>query len=260
MDAMVIDMNEAQVRTVEQMRQVLQGTDVLEFRVAEHRSARYSWVGALLHRVGYRKLKRVDRGLVREYLQRLGGYSRAQATRLISRWMNGETLATRYRVPEHAFMRYYTPSDVAALLDKLRVEFTRSRPRRCNDNALVESKNGAVVRKVFGYEHIPQHHAQRFNAFCIQHLNPFLNFHRPCLFVTERPDPSKPGRTQRVYRPKDAMTPLDKLASLADVDQYLRNTTLAMLQQRACVQTDLNAAHTLNRARDALFKAVRKAA
>jgi hypothetical protein len=51
-------------------------------------------------------------------------------------------------------------------------------------NGLAETKNGAIVRKLFGYEHIPQRHATRFNTFCREYLNPFLNFHRPCLFAT----------------------------------------------------------------------------
>jgi hypothetical protein len=37
------------------------------------------------------------------------------------------------------------------MLEKLRIEFTRSRPRRSNDNGLAETKNGAIVRKLFGY-------------------------------------------------------------------------------------------------------------
>ena len=39
---------------------------------------------------------------------------------------------------------------VAKHPEKLRVEFTKSRPRRSNDNDLVEGKNGHVVRKLFG--------------------------------------------------------------------------------------------------------------
>jgi transposase InsO family protein len=69
----------------------------------------------------------------------------------------------------------YVNHAVARLLEKLRIEFTRSRPRRSNDNGLAETKNGAVVRKLFGYEHIPQRHASRFNTFCVEYLNPFLN-------------------------------------------------------------------------------------
>lgn len=71
----------------------------------------------------------------------------------------------------------------------------------------METKNGAVVRKLFGYEQIPQRHAKRFNIFCVEYFNPFLNFHRPCLFATELADPKKPERIKRVYWPQDAMTP-----------------------------------------------------
>ena len=43
----------------------------------------------------------------------------------------------------------YINKYVAAILEKLLIEFTKSRPRRSNDNALVECKNGAIIRKVF---------------------------------------------------------------------------------------------------------------
>lgn len=39
----------------------------------------------------------------------------------------------------------YINKTVAQLLEKLRVEQTKSRSRQSNDNALAESKNGAVV-------------------------------------------------------------------------------------------------------------------
>ena len=57
----------------------------------------------------------------------------------------------------------YINHRVAALLNKLRIgEFTKSRPRHCNDNvprssrgqALAESKNASVVRKYIGHGHI----------------------------------------------------------------------------------------------------------
>lgn len=124
-------------------------------------------------------------------------------------------------------------------------------------NGLAETKNGAVVRKVFGYEHIPRRHAARFDTFCREYLNPFLNFHRPCLFATELADPKKPGRIKRVYRPRDAMTPLDKLASLPDAPGFLRpGLTLLELQQLATALTDVQAAEELNEARQALFRRV----
>ena len=151
----------------------------------------------------------------------------------------------------------YVNHKVARMLDKLRIEFTRSRPRHSNDNGLAETKNGAVVRKVFGYEHIHRRHAGRFDTFCREYLNPFLNLHRPCLFATELADPSKPGRIKRVYRPRDAMTPLDKLASLPDAAKFLRQgQSLQELQQLARALTDVQAAEELNEARQALFRRV----
>ncbi len=45
---------------------------------------------------------------------------------------------------------------VVEMLKGLHVpEFTKSRPRRSNDNPLVESRNGNVIRRHFGYRHIP---------------------------------------------------------------------------------------------------------
>ena len=84
----------------------------------------------------------------------------------------------------------YINHRLAALLQKLQVqEFTKSRARRTNDNALVESKNGSVVRKHLGYSHIPGRFAQPLNEFTHNVLSPYLNFHRPCFFPTEETDP-----------------------------------------------------------------------
>ena len=54
---------------------------------------------------------------------------------------------------------------VAKLLNKLLVEQTKSRPQHSNDNGLVEAKNGAVIRKHMGYEHIESQHAQEIEVF-----------------------------------------------------------------------------------------------
>ncbi|BAP87138.1 integrase catalytic subunit [Burkholderiales bacterium GJ-E10] len=414
---MVIDMNETQVRTLEQVRQVLDGTEALQFERPEDDAGRYAWVESVLKRFGYRHLSRPDRGTVLAYLQRLSGYSRAQVTRLVSRAVAGKPLVKQYRAPEHAFARRYTAADIALLaevdratgtlsgpatvcmlrrqrdvfgdarfvrlgsisvahlynlratdryraqrvvttktrptsavtigvrkapapqgrpgfiridsvhqgdqdgvkglyhinavdcvtqwqvvasvqtiseshllpvieqmlaqfpfallgfhadngseyvnyqvarmLEKLRIEFTRSRPRHSNDNGLAETKNGAVVRKVFGYAHIPQRYATKFNTFCGEYLNPYLNFHRPCLFATEVLDPKKPGRIKRIYRPRDAMTPLEKLASLPNAEKCLRpGISLEELHQLARALSDFDAAQELAQARQALFKGV----
>ena len=108
----------------------------------------------------------------------------------------------------------YINHRVAGLLDKLRVErFTKSRARRSNDNAPVEGKNANAVRKWFGRDHIPQRFAPEVNRFAQGVPSPFLNFHRPCLFATERRDGN--GRIRRKYFARDIMTPYARLRSLA---------------------------------------------
>jgi transposase InsO family protein len=414
---MVIDMNEFQVRTLEQVRQVVAGTQALEFGRAPDDEGRYAWIGSVLARFDYGRLKRAERGVMLRYLQRLSGYSLAQVKRLVASWLSGQPLLKRYGAPAHAFARRYTAADVgllaevdramgtlsgpatacvlrrqrdvfgdarferlgsisvghlynlrnsapyraqrvvltktrptkavtigvrkapapegrpgfiridsvhqgdfdgikglyhinavdcvtqwqvvatvqtiseahllpviqemlaqfpfailgfhadngseyvnhavARMLEKLRIEFTRSRPRHSNDNGLAETKNGAVVRKEFGFAHIPQRHAARFNTYCREYLNAFLNFHRPCLFSTDVADPRKPGRFKRVYRPRDAMTPLDKLASLPEAAKFMREgITLEDLHELATALTDVQAAEELNEAREALFRRV----
>jgi len=141
---------------------------------------------------------------------------------------------------------------VAKLLNKLLVEFTKSRPYRTTDNALVEGKNGAVVRKHIGYGPIAAEHAAALQKFYMQSFNPYLNYHRPCGFaqvqVTDR------GRRRRRYPVEDYCTPYEKLTSLSDWEQYLKpGITAQMLQQQATRSSDTQAAQQMQKAKTALL-------
>src|ERR1017187_5625007 len=98
----------------------------------------------------------------------------------------------------------YINGDVARLLEKLRAEFTKSRAYRTQDNALVEGKNGAVIRKHMGYQHIGGEHAEAIQKYYTAHLNPYLNYHRPCGFATVTVN--QKGKRKRVYRIEDYAT------------------------------------------------------
>jgi len=150
----------------------------------------------------------------------------------------------------------YINHRVAKLLNKLLIEqFTKSRPRHSNDNALVESKNGAVIRKHFGYGHIPQRYAALVNAHCAEHLNPYLNFHRPCLFAETLIDPK--GRQRKRYPYRLMMTPYEKLKSLPKAKQFLKKAiTFKQLDAIASTMSDNEAAQRLNEARSALFRTI----
>jgi transposase InsO family protein len=145
---------------------------------------------------------------------------------------------------------------VAKLLNKLLIEeHTKSRARHCNDNAQAESKNGAIVRKHLGYSHIPQRFASLVNAFNREHLNPYINFHRPCLFAETITDAK--GRSRKRYPYELMMTPYEKLKSLPHAEQFLKpGISFGSLDAQACAMSDNEAAQRLNEARTTLFRTI----
>lgn len=149
----------------------------------------------------------------------------------------------------------YINYKVAALLEKLLIEFTKSRSRQTNDNALAESKNGSVIRKLFGYAHIPQRWAPLINTFNHDTLFPYINYHRPCFFPKTITD-SK-GKDKKTYPYKCMMTPYDKLKSIENAQHYLKpGITFAILDKVAFNQTDDQAAEQLQKERSKLFKTI----
>jgi hypothetical protein len=71
-------------------------------------------VNQTLQQLHYRKLKRSARGLVRRYLAKMTGLSRAQVTRLLGLYLRGEKVKPKpYR--RYRFPRRYTPEDTVLL-------------------------------------------------------------------------------------------------------------------------------------------------
>lgn len=144
---------------------------------------------------------------------------------------------------------------VAKLLNKLHIEMTKSRSRHSNDNALAESKNGAIVRKYLGYTHIAQKWASLINEFNRQHLIPYLNFHRPCYFAEITIDAK--GKEKKTYPYKSMMTPYEKLKSLPDAISYLKaDTSFEILELQMLSSSDLQAAKAMKQAQSELFKQI----
>ena len=412
---MVIDMNETKLTTIGQIREFLAGTTAIEWTPEDDDTVRYAFIGNVLSRFAYGRLARPDKGLLRTYLARTSGYSRAQLARLIRQYRSGERIRQRYARPRAGFARTYTDADVrllaatdtlhstlsgpatkklmerayhvfgdgryqrlaaisvahlynlrqrtgyqrqrrqwtktrpvtiaigqrrapapnglpgylrvdsvhqgdqdgvkgvyhinavdcitqfeivatcariseafllpvleqlltsfpftlrgfhadngseyinhhvAKLLNKLLIEeFTKSRSRHSNDNAQVESKNGAVIRKHFGYSHIPQRFATLVNTFCHDYLNPYVNFHRPCLFAEIVTDAK--GKQRKRYPYQLMMTPYEKLKSLPNAKRFLRpGLTFEQLDTQAAAMSDNDAAQRLNQARATLFKTI----
>ena len=146
----------------------------------------------------------------------------------------------------------YINKRVAELLEKLRIEITKSRARQTNDNALAESKNGHVVHKLFGYTHIPQNWAPLFNDFNQQHLNPYINYHRPCLFLEIVTD--NKGKQRKRYPYDSVMMPYEKLQSLPEAEKYLQpGMTFEILNPIAYQRSVKEAADQIQQARRQLL-------
>ena len=417
---MTVTMDDTQITTLEQVEQVLKGSQAIAFK-GNGREQLYRWVEAVLKRFKYFELGRKDKGMVKAYLQRLSGFSRAQTTRLVLKCLlEGAIRPTRahrnrfpakytaadkkllaltdnahgrmsgpatkrimdreyaiygdkrfarlqgisvaqiyrfrksrvYREHEQTFSKTrsvclgiglrrkpdpqgrpgyirvdtvhqgdldgkkgvyhvnlvcavtqweivmcveaiseahlkpiiaaalamfpfvilgfhsdngseYINGIIASLLNKLLVEQTKSRSNRTNDNALVEGKNGSVIRKHMGYWHIPRKHAPLIQRFYEEHFNPYLNFHRPCGFATVTVD--EKGRRHKKY--ETYQTPYERLRLLVKAmdektaKKCLREgVDLEYLDKVAAKQSDNQAATAMQAARGRLFKRLGKRA
>ena len=405
---MTIIMDDTKITTLGQIRQILAGSRSIEFK-ATNRQERYTWIESVLKRFHYFELNRIDKGLVKAYLERLSGFSRAQLTRLVTTCLlKGAIRPSRSR--RNSFSSKYTLFDrellaqtdnvhgrlsgpatkeilrrqyavyddkrfarlkdisvahiyrlrksrayqklaqtftktrkvsisigvrrkpnprgrpgyirvdtvhqgdldgkkgvyhinlvdevtqweivicveaiseaylecaleaalasfpfvivnfhsdngsefindvVAKLLNHLLVKQTKSRSGRTNDNALVEGKNGSVIRKHMGYWHIDRKHAPLIDEFYRSFFNPYLNFHRPCAFATVTVD--EKGRRHKKY--ETYQTPYERLRAIPKVEKYLReDESLGALDEVAASRSDNESAAAMQAAKDRLFK------
>ncbi len=409
-------MNDEQIQTIEQAKQFIVGSEALAFRGVSVEE-RYQWIEAVLMRFTYYRLKRAEKGVIRRYIEKVSGYSRAQVSRLIRRYnqrgrleqshgkrhqfplkytrtdiallartdelhdylsgpatkrilerewavyghvdyrtisgisvahlynlrrshlyrnitkrytktkpavvniaertrpdpggmpghiridtvhqgdCNGEKgvyhinavdevtqwelVASVNRISEHHLMPVletmlagfpfvicgfhsdngseFINKTVAKLLTTLLIRFTKSRPRHTNDNGLVESKNGSVVRKHLGYAHIPQVCAAAMNQYHRDFLNIYINFHRPCFFAVSVTDHK--GKVKKTYPYQKVMTPYEKLTSLPEAENSLQpGVTIKTLDDIANQMSDNEFAERMVKARSNLFQHISRGA
>jgi len=148
---------------------------------------------------------------------------------------------------------------VAELLTKLNIKQTKSRSRHPNDNALVETKNGSVIRKNMGWEHLDQGTSDLINHYYQNYFNPYLNYHRPCLFVGETKTDHQ-GRKRLIYN--QATTPYEKLKQIVKAkpkEKVLKiGITLARLDTIAYAQSDNQFAEVLRKEERKFFNIINK--
>lgn len=80
----IVTLQTQRVRTLEQVRAFLEGSEAVDFAGGD-REGVYALVRRTLVKLGYHRLGKADKGLVKRYLGKVTGLSRAQLTRLIAR-------------------------------------------------------------------------------------------------------------------------------------------------------------------------------
>lgn len=149
----------------------------------------------------------------------------------------------------------YVNKRVVKLLNKLLIEFTKSRARHTNDQALVEGKNGSIIRKHMGHWHIPQSEATKIQSFYKETFNEYLNFHRPCGFATETVD--EKGKIKKKY--DTYLTPFEKFQSLPKPKQFLKKgVTMESLKEVERQRSDIEYAKLVQKKKSELFRSFSK--
>ena len=149
----------------------------------------------------------------------------------------------------------YINQFVVDLFNTLLIQFTKSRPRHSNDNALVETKNGSVIRKWIGYAFIDQKFACDLNQFYFDSFNEYLDYHRPCAFPSVKKD-SK-GKLKKFYPFENYKTPYEKLKSLPHASRYLKpGLSFDLLDKQYLCKNPNQQAEIVRQQRDLLFKKI----
>lgn len=145
----------------------------------------------------------------------------------------------------------YINKEVEKMLTHLLIKQSKSRARKTNDNALVEGKNGSIVRKLYGRNFIDQKFAPLINEFNKKYVNIYLNYHRPCLFA--RDEMNRLGKIKKKYAA--VVTPYEKFKSLEKAEQYLKDgIAFESLDKIAYTESDNDFGKKMMDAKDKLFK------
>jgi hypothetical protein len=192
---MVIDMSERKLVTPAQLRRFLEGTTEVEFRGCGQDEDRYRHIGAGLRRLARHALR--------------AGHKASDAVAFLT---YGDTRCER-RVS----------------IGSRRAPAPEGRPGFLRIDRVHQGDQDGLKGV---YAHIPQRFASQVNAFCAEHLNPYVTFHRPCLFAQEILD--QKGKITKRYPQQPVMPALEKLARIEKLERFLKpGITLAALRRAA---------------------------
>lgn len=111
---MITMLDDSSLETIDDVRNFMDGVILITFRPLQ-REERAAWVRQVLIRFKYLVLKRSNKRVVREYIMKVSGLSRAQVARHIKRYRKGQPVCPSYE--RHRFSGIYTAGDIELLAE-----------------------------------------------------------------------------------------------------------------------------------------------
>lgn len=155
MEVMTLTMDTTQVPTLMQMAEFVSGSQALSWQCQNSQEA-YTYVSQVLVHHSYSRLSKTNKGIVKNYLAQMTGYSRAQLTRLITaHTVTGHVQAKERTQP--TFARKYLPEDIAEL---------------ARIDELHEDLNGAAIVRILRREYVlfGNQACERLQHLSVSHL------------------------------------------------------------------------------------------
>jgi hypothetical protein len=107
------------------------------------------------------------------------------------------------------------------------ITFTRSRPHHKNDQAWIEQKNGAVIRKMVGHERFSGIVAGQALAQLLEAVRLYVNYFQPSFKLRERI--REGSKVKKTYYPP--ATPCDRLLKHVAVEEKIKEALRAQRDQ-----------------------------
>ena len=124
---MIVTLHTDRLRTLQHVREFLEGNQEVDLVVAT-RAAAYGFIEQTLGRFDYVHQGKAEKGLLRCFLAKVTGLSRAQLTRLLAQHRVTGSIADRRGAPRRPFPRRYTSIDIGLLAELDRLHGTLSGP------------------------------------------------------------------------------------------------------------------------------------
>jgi hypothetical protein len=113
---MIVTLHTQGLKTLAQVQAFVSNTEAISFTLTD-RAAAYGWMGDTLKQFHYGRCTRVDKGVLRHYLRKVTGFSRAQVARCIKQFTDAGVIQDKRRAPAVPFVRRYTTEDIQLLAE-----------------------------------------------------------------------------------------------------------------------------------------------